>query len=303
MICKAVIPVAGFGTRLLPLTRSIPKEMLPVGRKPTIHHVVEELAEAGIRHILFVTARHKRSIEDYFDPDPELEAHLRAVGRAELAEAMRLPEVDVMTVRQSRPAGNGDAVRLARSFIGDEPVVVAWGDAILKCPPGRNVVQRMIETHERQGAVCTIAVEEVPPEKVSRYGIVHPAGEAGEAFPIDDLVEKPDIASAPSRYAVSARYVCSPEILPALDRTPAGRDGELWLVDAIRTLLHAGGSVWCVQLGDGCRRYDIGNPRSYWEACVDFALEDAADGAAFRSYLEKRLEISGGCHEKSAGSG
>ncbi|MBM3262280.1 MAG: NTP transferase domain-containing protein [candidate division Zixibacteria bacterium] len=291
MIRKAVVPVAGLGTRLLPLTKSLPKEMLPVGRKPAIHHVVDELAEAGIDRILLITSRHKQAIENYFDEDRELTAHLDASGKTDLIEAIRVPDIEFTIMRQGRPAGNGDAVRLARSFIGDDPVVVAWGDAIVRCPPGRNVVHRMIETHQTRQACCTIAVEEVPEEKVSRYGIVRPVGEAGDAFPIDYLVEKPDTASAPSRYAVSARYVCNPDIVGALDRTPPGRGGELWLVDAIQTLLSQGKPVWCVRLGNDGKRYDIGNPKSYWEACADFALDDALDGAAFRDYLRKRFCI------------
>lgn len=289
MIQKAIIPVAGLGTRLLPLTKSLPKELLPVGRKPTIHHVVDEMAEAGVRQILLVTSRHKRAIEDYFDRDSELEARLRAGNHPELVDALRLPDVSLMTIRQSVPAGNGDAVRLARAFIGNDHVVVAWGDAILRYPAGQSVVRRMIEAHERHSAACTIAVEEVPEDRVSRYGIVHPTRDAGETFQIDDLVEKPDVASAPSRYAISARYVCSPLIIPALDRTPPGHGGELWLVDAIRILLREGHAVWCVKLGPNCRRYDIGSPRTYWEACVDFALDDQQDGAAFRAYVRDRL--------------
>lgn len=290
MIRKAVVPVAGLGTRLLPLTKSVPKEMLPLGRKPAIHHVIDELAAAGIERILLVTSRHKRAIEDYFDPEPELEARLRATGRPDAADALRPADVEIMTIRQRAPAGNGDAVRLARSFIGPDHVVVAWGDAILKCASGRNVVQRMIEVHETRGATCTIAVEEVPADKVSRYGIVRPINDEGEAFQIDDVVEKPDVASAPSRYAVSARYVCAPEIIGALDETPPGHGGEIWLVDAIRRLVRHNRPVWCVKLGASCRRYDIGSAESYWEACVDFALDDPRGGTAFRDFLANRLQ-------------
>lgn len=289
MIRKAVIPVAGLGTRLLPLTKSMPKEMLPVGRKPTIHHIVDELVEAGIDEILLITSRHKRSIEDYFDFDARLDADLRSSGREDIANELNFDGVKFVIIRQSTPAGNGDAIRIARSFIGNEHVVVAWGDTIIKSAPGQNVVKRMIDTHQRQGAACTIAVEQVPEEKVSKYGIVHPIGEIGEAFPIDKVVEKPDPESAPSRYAISARYICSPDIIPALDRTPPGRGGEIWLLDAIHVLIQAGHAVWCVDLGENGRRYDIGSPLTYWEACVDFALADAQDSEAFRAYLKMQL--------------
>ena len=291
MIHKAVIPVAGLGTRLLPLTKAMPKEMLPVGRKPTIHHVVDELAEAGVDQILFITARHKRIIEDYFDHDHDMETRLRSQKRDDLADSITMPDIKFMSIRQSKPAGNGDAVKLAQDFIGTDPVVIAWGDAIIHAPPVRNVVQRMIDVHQQQDAACTIAVEIVPEEKVSRYAIVHPIYEADDAFPIDDLVEKPDLATAPSGYAVSARYICNPDIIPALDRTPPGRGGELWLVDAIRTLLQDGKKVWCVPLGADCRRYDIGSPRSYWEASVDFALDDEEEGTAFQNYIRTRMDL------------
>lgn len=289
MIKKAVIPVAGLGTRLLPLTKGMPKEMLPVGRKPTIHHVVDELAEAGVNQILFITARHKRTIEDYFDHDADLESRLRDQGKHDLADSIVMPDIRFMSIRQSKPAGNGDAVLLARDFVGADPAVIAWGDAVIYTPKGRNAVRRMVEVHEQQQAACTIAVEIVPEEKVSRYGIVHPIYASDEAFPIDDLIEKPTLAEAPSRYAVSARYICNPDIMPALEHTPPGRDGELWLVDAIRTLLSEGKKVWCVPIGADGRRYDIGSPRTYWEACADFALNDPEEGGAFRDYLHARL--------------
>ncbi|MBT5876789.1 MAG: NTP transferase domain-containing protein [Candidatus Latescibacteria bacterium] len=289
MIRKAIVPVAGLGTRLLPLTKSLPKEMLPVGRLPTIHHVIDELTEAGIDEIFLVTARHKRAIEDYFDPDPELDRKLRDTNRAELADTLQFPGISFTMARQSTPAGNGDAVRLARSFMGTDSALMAWGDAIISSPTGESVVSRMIDVHERTGAACTIAVEEVPLEKVSRYGIVHPVSGPSEEFAIDDIVEKPDLKAAPSRFAVSARYICAPEIMNALDRTVPGHGGEIWLVDAIKTMLQDGLPVWCVNLGPESKRYDIGSPMSYWEACVDFALADVEDGALFRTYLKSRV--------------
>ena len=277
MIRKAVVPVAGLGTRMLPLTRSVPKEMLPLGRKPAIHRVVDELAAAGIEHILFVTSSRKTAIEEYFVPG----------GREEGP-----PPLDYAFARQDVPAGNGDAVRLGKAFAGSEPFVVAWGDAVIRSATEGSVVRRMMETHARAHAACTIAVEYVPEDKVSRYGIVKPRYESDTAFPIDDIVEKPAAETAPSRYAVSARYICGAGIFPALEETPRGRNGELWLADAIRSLLREGGPVWCVPLDADSRRYDIGTPLTYWEAFADYALGDKADGTSFRELLQGRLNDS-----------
>ncbi len=292
MIRKAVVPVAGLGTRMLPLTRSVPKEMLPLGRKPAIHRVVDELATAGIDRILFVTASHKQSIEDYFEHggwDRQSGGLHRERQGHDPAEGTAPPALDYAFVRQEVPAGNGDAVRLGASFAGSDAFVVAWGDAVIRSPAEGVVIRRMMETHAQQDAACTIAVEYVPADRVSRYGIVRPRYESDTAFPIDDIVEKPSSETAPSRYAVSARYICGPGIFPALEATPRGMNGELWLADAIRNLLHAGGAVWCVPLGPGSRRYDIGTPLTYWEAFADYALEDEIDGAAFRNFLQRRL--------------
>ena len=296
MIRKAVVPVAGLGTRMLPLTRSVPKEMLPLGRKPAIHRGVDELAAAGIDRILFVTAGHKKAIEEYFKPggraggQPGGPHRERSAG--DMPDQTGPPALDYSFVRQDVPAGNGDAVRLGASFAASDPFVVAWGDAVIRSKKEGGVVRRMMETHLKEDAACTIAVEYVPEEKVSRYGIVRPRYESGSAFPIDDIVEKPSLESAPSRYAVSARYICGPGIFPALEATPRGRNCELWLADAIRNLLSHGGTVWSVPLGAGSRRYDIGVPLTYWEAFADYALEDETDGTAFRDLLQGRLNKS-----------
>lgn len=324
MIHKALVPVAGLGTRMLPLTRSVPKEMLPLGRKPAIHHVVDELAAAGIERILFVTSSRKKAIEEYFVhgglSDGPVNTHGRTSDRP--PDALRDPDyevwngppaLDYSVVRQENPGGNGDAVRLGKTFAGSDAFVVAWGDAVLRSSGDAGVLRRMMETHASENAACTIAVEHVPEDKVSRYGIVKPRYESDSAFPIDDIVEKPPAESAPSRYAVSARYICGPGIFPALEATPRGRNGELWLADAIRGVLGAGGpggadsacgpgfsddtgrrdgtggGVWCVPLGSADRRYDIGTPLTYWEAFTDYALEDEADGPAFRDLLQERL--------------
>ncbi len=299
MIRKAVVPVAGLGTRMRPLTRSIPKEMLPLGRKPVIHRVVDELAATGIDQILFVTASHKTAIEEYFEigqrgeqpdeQDMQTDGLLRGQRDQDRSHRTEPPALDYAFVRQEIPAGNGDAVRLGESFAGSDAFVVAWGDAVIRSQKEGSVVRRMMETHAKEDAACTIAVEYVPEEKVSRYGIVRPVYESDTAFPIDDIVEKPSTETAPSRYAVSARYICGPGIFPALETTPRGKNGELWLGDAIRDLIREGGAVWCVPLGTGSSRYDIGTPLTYWEAFADYALQDETDGTAFRGFLQGRL--------------
>ncbi|MYB77048.1 MAG: NTP transferase domain-containing protein, partial [Chloroflexi bacterium] len=204
-VSKAVILVAGLGTRLLPATKSQPKEMLPVGRKPVVQYVVEEMEQAGINQILFVTGRKKWSIEDHFDRDPELEERL---GNDDLELAERLPNFDtllhVFYTRQSVQTGQADAVRLAQEFVGDEPFVVAFGDTIIK---GGNLLRRMIDSHAQSGAVCTMAVERVAPQDAHRYGVVKPTGKSGPDFAIEGIVEKPPRGTEPSNFAVVPRYI------------------------------------------------------------------------------------------------
>lgn len=288
---KAVIPVAGLGSRLLPVTKSQPKEMLPVGRKPTVQYVVEELEHAGVNQLLLVTGRKKSSIEDHFDPDPELLLRLSESGDSELSDAMAYLDSGstFFYTRQSTPRGNGDAVRLGREFVGDEPFFVAFGDSIIAGRTPQRLLPRMVQTMETHGASCVVAVEEVAPEDVYRYGVVQPLREIGETFEIADLVEKPPQGSAPSNLAIAARYLFTPEIFPAIDLTMPGKSGEIWLADSIRLLLKQGCAVWCVRLASDERRYDIGNFASYYRAFVDFALADERYGYLLRQYLQQRL--------------
>ena len=200
VITDAVIPVGGLGTRMLPATRSLPKEMLPLVDKPAVQYVVEELRDAGIQRILFVTGRRKRAIEDHFDADPELE---RAVGEATSpASGLR-----IVYTRQRQPLGVGDALRYADGFAGQAGIVAAFGDAIISRPPdgGPGVVSRLIDAYEAAGADAAVAVREVPEELVSRYGIVAVGAARGTAFDAEDVIEKPDPASAPSRMAIMGR--------------------------------------------------------------------------------------------------
>ena len=297
-IVKVVVPVAGMGTRLLPATKSQPKEMLPVGRRPVVQYVVEELVAAGLHQILFVTGRKKTAIEDHFDPDPELVRSLSSGGGYALLEELEYTETEArfFYTRQSIPLGLADAVNHAREFVGNAHFVVALGDSIIKSRDGSSFLRSMIATHLRSGAACTLAVEEVNPSEVYRYGIVKPkAGlEPGQRdspsgdFEIEDLVEKPRPESAPSNLAIAARYIFSPAIFEAIHRTAPDRNGELQLTDSIRLLLQLGHQVRVVPLRLGERRYDIGNFESYFKAFIDFALADEKYGYLIRQYLKRK---------------
>jgi|TARA_A100001037_G_scaffold101411_1_gene92364 UTP--glucose-1-phosphate uridylyltransferase len=286
-IRKAVFPVAGMGTRLLPATKSQPKEMLPVGYKPVVQYVVEEMIEQGLDCFLFITGRKKRSIEDHFDDDPELEAQLADRSFSEIDYASQ--GIEFYYARQRRPTGNGDAVRMAREFVGDDSFVVGFGDTIIHSPRNPGPVGRMMESHLASGAAATIGVWEVPREETYKYGVVTPRGEATSEFAIADIVEKPSVEQAPSNLAVAARYIFTPEIFAALDAIEPGVGGELWLADAIRILLQQGTEVRCVRLEPDETRYDIGTPLTYYRAFADFALADPEFGPAFRDYLEGKL--------------
>ena len=297
-IHKVVIPVAGMGTSLLPATKSQPKEMLPVGRKPVVQYVVEEVVEQGLNKILFITGKNKRTIEDHFDRDPDLQSYLTESDRENLLEELDYEQegVNFFYTRQlipagrTTPAGIGDAIGMAKDFVADEPFVVAFGDTIIKSGNHAGLINRMIKSHEKNKASATIAVVEVPPEEVSHYGIVKPkAGEDENDFEIESIVEKPTKEDAPSNLCVAARYVFNPEIFTALDRTPPGVGGKLEITDAISTLMSMGHSVRCVKLQSEELRYDIGNMESYFKSFIDFALFDQRYGYLIRQYLQKRL--------------
>jgi UTP--glucose-1-phosphate uridylyltransferase len=286
-IRKAVIPVAGLGTRLLPATKSQPKEMLPVGRKPVVQYVVEEMVRCGITQILLITGRAKRAIEDHFDRDEDLVARLQAGGHERLVGTLQyevLP-VTIFYTRQHAPQGLGDALRYAEDFVGNEPFVVALGDTIIKSDK-HEVVSRLIESFQSHQTSAVIAVENVVTEDVYKYGIVSPA-ESGTDFAISDLIEKPPISAAPSTMAIAARYVFGPELFAAIKTTLPDRKGEVQLVDAIKVLLARGLGVRGVVLGADEKRYDIGNYESYFRAFIDFALADEQVGYTVRQYINR----------------
>ncbi len=291
MIDIALVPVAGWGTRLLPATKSQPKEMLPVGRKPVVQYVVEELVQSGIRRLLFVTGQGKTSIENHFDIDTPLINFLRETGREEQLQELQFERDDVeyFYTRQRRQLGLGHAVLCGRSMIGEQPFVVALGDSILGLHAQSDVVSRMTTLFEREQADVVVAFEEVPADEVVQYGIARPKGTAGETFELADLVEKPSVSEAPSRLAVAARYVFSPVIFQALAETKPGKGGEIQLTDAIRLLLQRGHKGIGVRLSGREHRFDIGNFESYFQAFFEFALSDPQHGAALREHVRKLL--------------
>jgi UTP--glucose-1-phosphate uridylyltransferase len=289
----AVIPVAGLGTRLLPATKSQPKEMLPVGRKPVVQYVVEELTRVGITRVLFVTGPGKVSIENHFDRNAELIQMLRENGKEELLAALEYERstVQYFYTRQRELLGLGHAVSCAQSFAGNQPFVVALGDSIIGMHAESDVVQRMTRCYHELEAAAVIAFEDVPLEEVSHYGIAKPKTD-DEVFEVEDLVEKPSPSEAPSNLAIAARYVLSPAIFGALAQTRRGTGGEIQLTDAIRGMIRNGGRTFGVRLRPDERRYDIGNFEAYFEAFVEFALADPTHGPALRRRLLKALDVS-----------
>ena len=287
----AIVPVAGLGTRLLPATKSQPKEMLPVGRKPVAQHVVDELALSGIRRLLFVTGKGKQSIENHFDIDGELVAYLRETGREdELAELdFERQALEFFYTRQRRQLGLGHAVLCARPLVAQQPFVVALGDSIIGLTAPSDIVRRMVEQFEQTQADFVVAFEEVPREDVFRYGIAKPKGPMGDVFELESLIEKPDVADAPSNLAVAARYVFSPAIFDKLVETKPGKGGEIQLTDAIQLLLDAGGKGLGLRLRPDERRFDIGNFESYFRAFTEFALADPKYGPGLREFVRTLL--------------
>lgn len=290
----AVVPVAGHGTRLLPATKSQPKEMLPVGRKPVVQYIIDELAQSGVRRTLFITGPGKTSIENHFDINPELISMLRETGREEQLCELQFErqQMEYFYTRQRRQLGLGHAVLCAQPFVGNQPFVVALGDSILGVQTPSNVIQRMVAQFEESKADLVVAFEEVSREDVIHYGIARPRQPAGDVFELQDVVEKPSIAEAPSNLAVAARYVFAPSIFDALAKTEPGKGGEIQLTDAIRRVLREGGKGIGLRLSHQERRFDIGNFESYYRAFVEFALADPDYGADLEQFVRELLERS-----------
>ena len=280
-VTKAVIPAAGLGTRFLPATKAQPKEMLPVVDKPAIQYVVEEAVRAGIDDILIISGRGKRSLEDHFDRNVELESFLAARGKeADLESVRQLAEMaEIHFVRQGEPLGLGHAVSVARKHVGDNSFVVMLGDDIMD--ERSTVLTDMIAVHDERGD-AVIALSEVSPEEISSYGCVDPVARDGHLVTLRGIVEKPAAADAPSNLAVMGRYVFTPEIFDALERVEPGVGGEIQLTDAIAMLM-ADHPVHGWVFDEG--RYDIGNKLDYLRATVELAAGRDDLGPEFRKFL------------------
>ncbi len=287
-IRKAIIPAAGLGTRFLPATKAMPKEMLPIIDKPGIQYIVEEAVAAGIEDILIVTGKGKRAIEDHFDSSFELEHNLLSKGKLDLLSEVQKPSelIDIHYIRQKEPRGLGHAIWCARKFIGNEPFAVLLGDDIVQSEVP--CLRQMIDVYDQvQGSV--LAVKKVPDAEVSRYGIVDPdpsGGDGGRIMKVRGVVEKPAPGYAPSNVAIIGRYILTPAIFDILEHQDVGAGGEIQLTDAIYRLMHDE-SVYAYKF-EGTR-YDTGEKLGYLKTIIDFALDRPDLRNEVRAYLEEKL--------------
>ncbi|WP_418249857.1 UTP--glucose-1-phosphate uridylyltransferase GalU [Dialister invisus] len=282
-IRKAVIPAAGFGTRFLPATKAMPKEMLPIVDKPTIQYIAEEILESGIDQILIISGHAKRAIEDHFDSSPELESHLYEHGKMSvLKEIKKISSIKIHYVRQQYMRGLGDAILCAKEFVDGEPFGVILGDDVVYHPE-KSALKQLMEQYEQTGGTV-IGCQCVAPERVSAYGII-----AGKEIndkgllKVDDMIEKPSISEAPSRVAALGRYVITPEVFEVLEQTAPGKGGEIQLTDALRVMAHAGNVyAYCFE----GKRYDTGDKLGFLKATVEYALRRDDLGDDFHTYLK-----------------
>ena len=286
-ITKCIIPVAGMGTRFLPATKAMPKEMLPIVDKPIIQYIVEEAVASGIKDIIMVTGWHKRSIEDHFDYPFELEKRLLEAGKTKQAEEVRniANLANFIYIRQKGPYGNGTPIMNARHVIGDEPFAVMWGDEFIYSDPPR--LKQVIDVFEKYGKP-TISAVRVPEDKTGKYGIADITPVEGNVFKINKIVEKPKPGEAPSNLATHGAYILPPEIFDILEKTPLGQGNELWLPDAISTLA-AKEDIYAVEIQNG-KYYDTGNKLEYLKTVVEFALKHPEVNGEFKEYLKKVAE-------------
>jgi UTP--glucose-1-phosphate uridylyltransferase len=280
-IRKAVIPAAGLGTRFLPATKAIPKEMLPIVDIPTIQYVVDEAIASGIEHVILVTGRGKDSIVDHFDRSPELEQFLADKGKDDLLAMLRdiADKVEVIAIRQKEPRGLGHAVLAARPAVGNEPFAVLLGDDIFDADPP--CTRQLIDVFAARGQ-AVIALLEVSEEQTAAYGVIKGTPLAPGLHQVEGMVEKPAPGTAPSRLAIMGRYVLPPEIFPLIEQTPPGKGGEIQLTDALDRLRAAHGVIGCAFHGT---RYDAGDKVGYLQANLEYALKRPELAAKLRPYL------------------
>ena len=285
-IRKAVIPAAGYGTRFLPVTKAIPKEMIPIVDKPVIQYIVEEALQSGIEEILIITGHGKRAIEDHFDTNIDLELQLRQQGKDQLLQLVRdISSINIHYIRQKHMRGLGDAIRCAESFIDNEPFAVLLGDDVVYNPE-QPALKQMMDAFSRLGATM-LGCQEVPQELVSRYGIVQgQPTDDDRVVKLIDMVEKPAVDEAPSRLAALGRYILTPDIFEILRRVQPGKGGEIQLTDALR-LMADREAVYAYTFSG--RSYDTGNKLGFLKATVEYALRREDLGEAFREYLRHSL--------------
>ncbi|HZR43012.1 MAG TPA: UTP--glucose-1-phosphate uridylyltransferase GalU [Ktedonobacteraceae bacterium] len=285
-IRKAVLPVAGLGTRVLPASKVVPKPMLPIVDKPTVQYIVEEAVAAGIEQIIFVNSRYTRSIEDHFDAFPELEQTLENKGKQkELEELHRIQHMaSYITVRQAEALGLGHAILCAKDVVGDEPFVVMLGDEIFapETPP----LPQLIDVYERHNG-SVLCLFSVPRDQISSYGIASVKQLETDVFQVTGMVEKPDPEKAPSDLAIAGRYVMTPEIFEILEKTPAGRRGEIEITDALLAQAEAG---HCFGVHYTGQRYDMGTPLGLLTTSITYALQQPEIAPALREYMRQALD-------------
>ena len=287
---KAIIPAAGLGTRLLPNTKSIPKEMLPLVDKPVIQYIVEEAVSAGVEQILIITNRGKTAIEDYFDYAPDLEERLLADGKKKDAEIVHsvADMADVLFMRQKETKGLGHAVWRARSFVGNEPFAVLLGDDIML---GRKPVLKQLVEAAEANECSAVAIHEVPDELIVKYSSVKLEEKlSGRVYRISDMNEKPTLEEKFSDYAILGRYVLTPAVFDILGRTPPGRNNEIQLTDGMKELVRQ--EKMCGVDFEG-RRYDTGNLKGYLEAIIDFALQNEEAGDWLKEFIKAKAASFG----------
>lgn len=280
---KAIIPAAGLGTRFLPATKAMPKEMLPIVDKPTIQYIVEEARESGIEDILIITGKNKRPIEDHFDSVPELEQNLKAKGKTKMLELVEeTTDLNIYFIRQSHPRGLGDAVLMAKDFVGNEPFVVMLGDDLMKdeVPLTKQLMDRYEETN-----ASTLAVMKVPHEEVNKYGVIDPAAETRPGlYDVRRFVEKPTVEEAPSDLAIIGRYLLTPEIFGMLETQQPGAGNEIQLTDAIDRLNKVQ-RVFAHEFKGG--RFDVGYKFGYLKTSIQFGLKHPEVKDELTAYIKQ----------------